>query len=354
MEKEYLKLIQDLKRSIVQSRYQAARLANREQLLLYYKVGKILSEASARQQWGSKVLNKISGDLQNQLPGIRGFSFSNLKKMRQFFEAYDDPLIGPLLTAQLQDIENQKIIIGSTLTIQFSYFFNIIFSHHVLILSKCKKEERLFYISTAASELWSISILEHHIDNRLFEKQGKLPNNFSETLPLELKPSALQLFNDEYLMDYLNLNDEDDERNIENKIVNNIRDFILRMGKGFSFIGNQYRLELDGEEFFIDLLFFNRILQCLVAIELKRGKFKPEYSGKLNFYLNVLDQHIKLPTENSSIGIILCKEKNNAIAEYSVKNISNPIGVATFRTTTEMPVTLKNVLPSEKELLRLL
>ena len=354
MEKEYLKLIQDLKRSIVESRYQAARLVNREQLLLYFKIGKTLSETTTQQKWGSRVLHQVSTDLQKQLPGIKGFSSRNLMNMRQFYEAYENFVIWQSLTAKLQDVENQQNEIAQSLTAQFSYFFNISFTHHILILNKCTKEERLFYISMAALEFWSVTVLEHHIDSGLFEKQGKLPNNFSETLPAELKPSAIQLFNDEYLMDYLNLGNADDERDIENKIVSNIKDFILRMGKGFSFIGNQFRVELDGEEFFIDLLFFNRILQCLVAFELKRGKFKPEYTGQLNFYLNVLDQHIKLPNENSSIGIVLCKERNNAIVEYSVKNISNPIGVATFRTSTEMPKTLQNVLPSEQELFKLL
>lgn len=237
MGKEYLRLIQDLKRSIAESRYQAARLANREQL---YQIS----------------------DVQKQLPGIRGFSYRNLRKMRQFYEAYEESAIWPSLTAKLQDAENQRQIVQS-LTDQYSNFFNISFTHHVLILNKCKTDEREFYISMAATECWSVAVLEHRIDNGLIQKQGKLPNNFSEILSAKLKPSAIQLFNDEYLMDYLNLGDSADERDIENKIVNNIRDFILRMGRSFSFIGNQFRIELNGEEFFIDLLFFNRILQCL-------------------------------------------------------------------------------------------
>lgn len=353
--KSYLQLINDLKKSIIQSRYHAARLANREQLLLYFKTGKMLSEKVAKEKWGAKMLEQISIDLQKNLPGVRGFSFRNLKNMKQFFEVYESSVIGQLLTAQLKDIEKQPDIIRPSVTAQFEGFFGISFTHHILILNKCVgQEERSFYILKASSEFWSVSVLEHNIDSRLFEKQGTLPNNFTKALSAELKPSAIQLFNDEYLMDYMNLGDSDDEREVESKIVANIRDFILRMGKGFSFIGNQFRVELAGDEFFIDLLFFNRHLRCLVAFELKKGKFKPEYAGQLNFYLNVLDEKIKLPNENSSIGIILCKTKNNIVAEYSIKNISNPIGVATFKTTREMPSTLKAVLPAENEFLKLL
>lgn len=361
--KSYLQFINDLKKSIVQSRYQAARLANREQLLLYFKTGKMLSEKVNNEKWGAKVLEQISSDLQKQLPGIKGFSVRNLKNMKQFYEVYENSVIVQSLTAQLQSSENQNDTIHSspkpeslqTLSAEIECLFRISFTHHILILNKCsREEERIFYVLMAAKEFWSVAVLEHKIDSSLFEKQGRLPNNFSQTVLAELKPSAVQLFNDEYLMDYMGLGDSDDERDVENKIVANIRDFILRMGKGFSFIGNQFRIEVDGDEFFIDLLFFNRHLKCLVAFELKRGKFKPEYAGQLNFYLNVLDEKIKLPDENSSIGIILCKEKNNTVVEFSVKSIDKGMGVATFRTSKDIPKEIKGVLPNAKELEKLL
>lgn len=351
----YLQFINDLKKSIVQSRYQAARLANREQLLLCYKTGMMLSEKVVKEKWGARVLEQISTDLQKQLPGIKGFSVRNLKNMRQLFETYENSLIGQTLSAQLQRTENQIAELMKRGSVQIDDFFNLSFSHHIALLQKCKSnEERLFYIRLSANEAWSLAILEHKIDGSLFEKQGKLPNNFSQALPAELKPSAIQLFNDEYLMDYMNLGDMDDEREVENKIVANIRDFILRIGKGFSFIGNQFRVELDGEEFFIDLLFFNRHLKCLVAFELKKGKFKPEYAGQLNFYLNVLDDKIKLPQENNSIGIVLCKEKNNIVVEFSVKTMNTAMGVATFKTTKEVPNEMIGLLPDAAELTKFL
>ncbi len=353
--KSYIQFITDLKKSIVQSRYQAARLANREQLLLYYKTGKMLSEKVAKEKWGAKVLEHISEDLQKQLPCIKGFSVRNLKNMRQLFEAYENSVIGQSLTAQLYKFDNEPVIFMQSATAQFEEFFGISFTHHILILNKCSDlAERMFYIQLAATELWSATVLEHKIDSRLYEKKGALPNNFPKAIAGDLKSSAAQIFNDEYLIDYMNLGDEDSERDIEDKIVLNIRNFILRMGKGFSFIGNQFRIELDGEEFFIDLLFYNRYLNCLVAFELKRGKFKPEHAGQLNFYLNVLDDKIKLAHENPSIGIVLCKEKQNTVVEYSVRTINKPLGVATFRTTKEIPNELKEILPNTEQLGKLI
>lgn len=353
--KSYLQFIQELKKSISQSRYQAARLANKEQLVLYIRVGEMLNEKIKTEKWGNNVLEQVAADLQNQVPGLRGFSYRNLRNMRQFYLAYESSVIWQSLTAKLINIEDQATGIAPLVTAESDYFFGISFTHHISILNKCANiKERFFYIMRASVELWSVTVLEHNIDSRLFEKRGKLPNNFIKSLAEELKPKAVEIFHDEYLMDYMNLSETDNERDVENKIVTNIRDFILRMGKGFSFIGNQYRVELVGDEFFIDLLFFNRHLRCLVAFELKKGKFKPEYAGQLNFYLNVLDDKIKLPEENNSIGIILCKEKNNTVVEFSVRSIENGMGVATFKTSKEIPNQVKEVLPDTNELKKLL
>lgn len=377
--KSYLQLVQDLKVNILQSRYQAARLANRGQLLLYFQSGKMLSEKILAEKWGVNVLGQIASDLQQQMPGLRGFSSRNLQKMRQLYSRYADTVIGQLVTAQLahmnlaennslitptvtaqiktlQKADNQSFVITPSATAKLhndilNSFCGVSFSHHILILDKCSSyEEALFYMTQAANLFWSVSVLEHQINSRLFDKQGTLPNNFIKSLPEELKPEAVTIFHDEYLMDYMNLSEKDDERDVEKKIVANIRDFILRMGKGFSFIGNQFRVELAGDEFFIDLLFFNRHLRCLVAFELKKGKFKPEYAGQLNFYLNVLDDKIKLPEENNSIGIVLCKEKNNTVVEYSIKSIEKGMGVATFKTSKEIPSEMKGILPDTSEL----
>jgi predicted nuclease of restriction endonuclease-like (RecB) superfamily len=352
--KQYLQFITELKQSIIQSRYQAARLANREQLYLYLKTGQMLTQKIDAEKWGAKVIEQISTDLQKQLPGLNGFSYRNLMKMKQFYADYQPLSILPLPKTELATMNAEAIMPSKTAELLFDEldaFWLVSFSHHIVLLGKCKSlEERLFYMAQTASQYWSVILLEHQINAGLFQKQGKLPNNFSKTLPDRLKPSALQVFKDEYLLDFISIEDSDDERDIENKVVSEIRDFILRLGKGFSFIGNQYRVEVDGEEFFIDLLFFNRHLQCLVAFELKKGKFRPKYTGQLNFYLNVLDEKIRLPHENSSIGFVLCKEKNNTVVEFSIKSVDKAMGVATFKTTKQMPNEIKRVMPDSEEL----
>jgi predicted nuclease of restriction endonuclease-like (RecB) superfamily len=357
MNKEYLQFITDLKQNIIQSRYIAARLANKEQLLLYFKTGKMLSEKIKAEEWGAKVVEQIAEDLQKQLPGLRGFSYRNLMNMRRFFNEYQSVTFLQSLTAELNTNSREMHVesIGQSLTDQLEFFWRISFTHHILLLNKCKHlQERLFYIEQASTQFWSVTLLEHHINADLFSHQGKLPNNFNKTLSGELKPTALKMFQDDYLMDFISSGDIEDERVFEEKVVADIKNFIMRMGTGFAFIGNQYRIEIGGEEFFIDLLFFNRNLQCLVVFELKRGKFKPEYAGQLNFYLNVLDEKIKLPNENPSIGIVLCKEKNNTVVEFAIKTIDKAMGVATYRTTKEVPKEMRGILPDTDDLAKLL
>lgn len=363
IDKSYIEFIQSIKRQIVQSRYVAARLANREQLMLYFKTGVMISEKIKAQKWGAKVMDQISADLQKELPGLKGFSSGNLKKIRLFAETYAPHLvIGSTAPNQLGLAgTGEDFSISSTLSnlIENSAFYEaftgISFSHHFTIITKIKAwEARIFYIQSAAANFWSLTVLEHHIENNLYGKEGKLPNNFDGALAETLKLSALKVFKDEYLLDFIAGDELDDERHIEQQVVLNIRNFILQMGKGFCFIGNQYRLEVEGDEFFIDLLFFNRHLQCLVAFELKRGKFRPADAGQLNFYLNVLDEKIKLEQENSSIGIILCKEKNNTVVEFAIKSYDKAMGVATYKTSRKTPDKMKKVLPDTNSLLKLL
>ena len=363
IDKNYIEFIQNIKKQIVQSRYAAARLANREQLMLYFKTGVMISEKIKAQKWGAKVLDQIAADLQKELPGLKGFSPGNLKKIRIFAEAYSPHItIGSTLSNQFQKSDlGEMISISSTLSNQieqndfYAIFCGISFSHHFTILTKIKDwQARIFYIQSSAVNFWSLSILEHHIENNLYSKEGKLPNNFHRTVDESLKPSALKVFKDEYLLDFIAGNELEDERHIEQQVVLNIRNFILQMGKGFCFIGNQYRIEVDGDEFFIDLLFFNRHLQALVAFEIKKNKFKPADAGQLNFYLNVLDEKVKLQQENCSIGIVLCKEKNNTVVEFAIKSFDKAMGVATYKTSKQTPVLMKGILPDADELGKLL
>jgi predicted nuclease of restriction endonuclease-like (RecB) superfamily len=383
----YSKAIQLIKGAILKSRYRAAALANRELLSLYYGIGKYISENSRNHFWGTNAIETISMQLQQELPGLRGFSDGNLRKMRIFFEEWEilnadrslstneiqtDLLyanrqlstaeIRPLITDEIETdllTVNRQLPIDDLQQFDLQKFLSIGFTHHYEIIAKTKPlKERLFYIQCCATEFWSVEKLKYHIKSNLYAKQGKLPNNFKTTISdIGLQRKALLSFKDEYLLDYINIespDDEPDERVLENAIVSNIRKFIMSLGKDFSFIGNQYRLIVEEQEYFIDLLFFNRQLQCLVAIELKRGDFKPEYLGKMNFYLSALDDLVRLPHENRSIGIILCKSQKQNIVEYTFRDMTKPMGVATYKVATELPDEYKNILPDAEQLKQLL
>ncbi|MGM9511996.1 PDDEXK nuclease domain-containing protein [Larkinella sp. GY13] len=341
MPDQYSKLLGDISHQILQSRYRAAKLVNRELLLLYYAVGKRLSEKIAAEKWGAKVLEQLADDLQKKLPGLRGFSHRNLKNMRQFAEEYVE-LIGQMPSAQLENIE-------------INAFFSLGFSHHILLLNRCKDiPERAFYMQKAVDNQWTHEMLDWQIKAKAYQKRDqKLSSNFARTLPETLRDTALQAFKDEYLLDFINV-ETDDERVVEKGIVQNIKDFILKAGKGFAFIGNQHRLLVDDEEFFVDLLFYNRHLKCLIAIELKKGKFRPAYAGQLNFYLNVLNDQERLVGENPAVGIVLCSAKNDKTVEYAFQAIHNPMGVATYQLSSDLPAHLRDVLPDPEALKKLL
>lgn len=325
--------------------------------------------------------------MQQELPGLRGFSVRNLKNMRQFYEAWEHVFINrQSVTAEISSLSISEIEINlltvnsspiasetqaDTLTINrqlstadlqlfdLESFMSIGFTHHCEILAKAKSlQERLFYIRCCATEFWSVEKLKYNLKSNLYAKKGKLPNNFNTTISnTDLQRKALLSFKDEYLLDYINIespDDEPDERVLESAIVANIRKFIMSLGKDFSFIGNQYRLIVEEQEYFIDLLFFNRQLQCLVAIELKRGDFKPEYLGKMNFYLSALDDLVRLSHENRSIGIILCKSQKQNIVEYAFRDMTKPMGVATYKVASELPDKYKGILPDAEQLKKLL
>jgi predicted nuclease of restriction endonuclease-like (RecB) superfamily len=358
--KSYLDNIKALKSAILQSRYRAATLVNKELLTLYFAVGKFISVKIKEEKWGAKVLENLSNDLQNELPGLRGFSATNMKRMRLFFESWEEhSLISPTLSVQLQTIELEIITFRPTVSDQIeNSFFNLSFSHHLEIILNTKSlDEKTYYINKARSEFWSLSTLKNHLNNQTFQKTGKLPNNFSKTISNdEVRQKALQTFKDEYLLDFINIEDadENDESVLESEIVHNVKKFLMSLGSDFAFIGNQYRLIVEEEEYFLDLLFFNRRLQCLVVFELKTGKFKPEYMGKMNFYLSALDEYIKQPHEQPSIGIILCKEKNNKVVEFSFRDFNKAMGVSTYKTSKVLPSAYKGLLPDVETLKKLM
>ena len=342
----YIEAVKTIKEAILRSQYRAAASVNKEQLSLYYGIGRYVSENSRTGFWGKGAIEQISSLLQKELPGLRGFSVSNIKNMRVFYEEWE-----PVLNRQPVADE-----------FNWSDFLSIGFSHHTEIISKAKTlEARLFYIHECAIHYWSKYTLRDYLKADLYNHRGTLPNNFAQTLPdTKQALKAVCSFKDEYLLDFINveeLNEQEedlDEKIVEKAIVANVKKFIMTFGQDFSFIGNQYRMEVAGEEMFIDLLFFNRELNSLVAVELKSGKFRTSYLGQLNTYLSALDTYIRKPHENPSIGIILCREMNQTFVEFAVRDYNKPMGVATYRASKDMPERLRNALPDIEELKKLL
>ena len=369
---ELANAVQVIKNAILQSQQRALVAINQEQLALYYGIGRYISENTRNGSWGNGILEAISAQLRKELPGLRGFSVPNLRKMRLFYEEWQllsDNSFVP--TNELaNDQQNSFVPTNELPIVQFkieadfpiSAFLNIGFTHHYAIISKVKDiEERKFYIQFAANTKAKVEDLELVIKSDLYHHQGNLPNNFRNTIPDQLQAfRAIAMFKDEYLLDFINteelfVRDKDrDERLIEQSIVQNVKNFIMTFGKDFAFVGNQYRLEKFGVEEYPDLLFFNRELAALVCVELKDGPFKPAYLGQLAAYLRILDDEVRKPNENPSIGIILCRSANKKFVEYVIQDYDRPMGVATYKTAADMDERLKRLLPSVEDLEKLL
>ena len=374
----YGQAVELIKTAILQSQYDAARSVNEKQLILYYGIGKYVSMNSRNGFWGKGALETISEQLEKELPGLRGFSARNLRYMRMFYEEWRElDLSGE--SAQIEQKSNLALTSAkSPDSIEKEIwhlqvpkadgfpereFFSIGFTHHRIIFEKVKnKEERYFYIRRCYDQKYTVDGLKVSIARDDYHHQGSLPNNFLQTLPAaEQALRAVSTFKDEYLLDYINveeLNIRDkqdvDERVIENAIIHNVKNFILTFGKDFAFIRNQYHLDAFGEDQYIDLLFFNRALNCLVAVELKTGKFKTSYLGQLQGYLSVLDGFERKPHENPAIGLILCKDMNKSFVDYVIQDYTKPMGVATYKTSKDMSDELRKALPNIDDLKKLL
>ncbi len=376
----YDEAVKAIKTAILQSQYDAARTVNGKQLMLYYGIGKYISLNSRNGFWGKGAIDTISGRLDKELPGLRGFTSRNLRYMRTFYEEWK------ILDSAGQISETAKIVSGnSELTnskteetaikpiwnlqvpnyrdFPIDAFLHIGFTHHRVILGKIKDlEERIFYIRRCADEHFTVDALKSSLAADEYHHQGNMPNNFVRTLPAGQQAlKAIGTFKDEYLLDYINVEELDareksdiDEKVVENAIIHNVKNFILTFGKDFAFIRNQYHLDAFGEDQYIDLLFFNRELNCLVAVELKRGKFKTSYLGQLQGYLSVLDGFERKPHENPAIGIILCKDMNKSFVDYVIQDYTKPMGVATYKTSKDMSEKLKKALPDIEDLKKLL
>lgn len=318
---DYPLILNEIKTKIRQAQYEAMKAVNTQLVRLYWEIGKSITEKQVA-GWGKSVVENLAHDLQAEFPGMRGISTTNLWLMAQFYTEYNG-------------VEFLQSLIGE-----------ISWTHHTIILSKCKdNRERQFYIGATKKYGWTTRVLTQQIENQSFEKFLLNQTNFDQALPEKYRHQAIMAVRDEYNFSFLNLAEAYSEHELELALVRNIRRFLLEMGQDFCFVGSQYRLEVEGEDYHVDLLLFHRRLQSLIAIELKISAFKPEYKGKMEFYLNVLNDRIKLPHENDAIGIIICKEKNRTIVEYSLKSSTLPIGVATYCLTQDLPENLRKFLP---------
>ncbi len=328
---DYPGLLSAIKERVRSAQYEALKAVNKELVGLYWDFGQMIVKRLDVEGWGKAVVKQLAVDLRTEFPGVGGFSASNLWRMKAFFEAY----------AGLEKLAPLVREIG--------------WSHNLAILERCKDPlEREFYLRVTRKFGWSKNVLIHQIDNQSYEKSLLGQTNFDQALTPELRVHAKLAVKDEYTFNFLELGEGHSERELERALIARIEDFLRTMGGMFAFMGSQYRLEVDGKEYFIDLLLFHRRLRCLVAIELKVGEFLPEFVGKMQFYLAVLDRQVRQEAENPSIGIILCKEKSRTIVEYALHNARKPIGVATYEITKTLPRALKGQLPSPKDIARLL
>ncbi len=319
----YENLLEDLKIRVQQARTRAALAVNKELIVLYWEIGKRILEAQQAKGWGAKVVQQLAQDLKTAFPDMKGFSRTNLLYMRAFASAY-------------LDFEFVQQLAG-----QLPWF------HNCVILDKCKTPElRQTYIAAAFENGWSRSILEHQIETAWHNRTGQAITNFSKTLPEPLSDLAQNLLKDPYNFDFLGLHDQALEREIEHGLLEHLKKFLLELGAGFAFVGNQYHLEVGGQDFYIDLLFYHIKLHCYVVIELKARAFTPEDAGKLGFYLAAVDGELRTEGDNPTIGLLLCKTKNKLVAEYALKNMNLPLGVSEYQLIEKLPEELETALPS--------
>ncbi|MHB1484310.1 MAG: PDDEXK nuclease domain-containing protein [Saccharofermentanales bacterium] len=324
---EYGIFIKEIKQRVYNSQYEALKTLNRALIELYWEIGKDIYIQQKEKGWGKSIVEILSNELQNEFPDIKGFSARNLWNMRNFFGTYNQNEILQPLVAEISWTKN------------------------IIIMDKCKEDlEREFYIRMTKRYGWTKNVLINNLENKAYEKYLLNQTNFDETVPEKYRVQAKYAVKDEYTFDFLEMGLEHSERELELGLINNVRAFLSEMGGNFTFIANQYHIDLDGDDFFIDLLLFHRKLKSLIAIELKIGNFKPEYAGKMQFYLTVLDEKVKLQEENPSIGIIICKSKNRTVVEYALKSASKPIGVSTYDLSNTLPENMKNLLPTPEEI----
>lgn len=318
--------VEEVKQLIKAAQYRAMQAVNHEQIALYWEIGRMIVERQQKYGWGKSIVENLAAELKQTFPGTKGYSAQNLWYMRQFFVEYSQSKILQPMVGELS------------------------WTKHLIILGKCKDEnQRVFYLKMASRYSWTKVMLINAIDGQVWEKTLLNQQNFEDTMPSSLASEAASVIRDEYSFDFLNLTEPYTEAQLEQALVSNIRDFLASMGGDFTFVGNQFVVSVEGESFRIDLLLFHRTLQCLVAIELKIDDFKPDYAGKMNFYLSALNTLHRKPHENPSIGIIICKSKKRTVVEFALQDMTKPIGVATYTFTNILPKELSAFFPTSEQ-----
>lgn len=336
----YVRVLTDLKTKIRQARQRAILAANAELLRLYWEIGKAILKQEQSEGWGRKTVERLSKDLRVEFPDMKGFSPRNLRYMRDFSIAYPHfPILQGHL-AKLNSSEQQAPILQDALA-KLSWY------HHTTLLDKVKDAEiRAFYILKTIENGWTRDIMMHQIEMSLHNRQGQAITNFEHTLPQPQSELAKETFKSPYLFEFLGMGEKFQERDLEKALIQHLKDFLLELGRGFAYVGNQYNLRVEDDDYFLDLLFYNFHLHCFVVFELKIGDFKPEYAGKLNFYVNAIDEQIKGEQDQPTIGVLLCKTPNETVIKYALKGISSPLGIADYK----LPETLKREMPTVEEL----
>ena len=324
---EYKDFVGEIKEKIRKSQYEAMKTVNKTLINLYWGIGQEIYNQQQEKGWGKSIVEVLANELKKEFPDVKGFSSRNLWNMRNLYVEYKDNQILQPLVAEISWTKN------------------------IIILEKCKENlEREFYIKMTKKYGWTKDVLINHIENKSYEKYLLNQTNFNETLPEKYVNQAKLAVKDEYVFDFMELDEQHSEKELERSLINNIKEFLEEMGGNFAFMGNQYHINVGGDDFYIDLLLYHRTLKSLVAIELKVGDFKPDFVGQLQFYLTALDKQVKMEHENPSIGIIICKNKNRTVVEYALNNSDKPIGVATYQISDKLPEQMKDLLPSPEEI----
>ncbi len=327
----YSDLLGEIKGRIRTAQYDALRAVNKELISLYWNIGELIVQRQQGETWGHSVVERLAADVRSEFPGLQGFSAANMWRMKLFYENYSS---SQKLAPMVREIG---------------------WSHNVAIFEKCKDDlEREFYIRMTKAHGWTKNVLIHQIENQTYQKTLTSQTNFDKTLPAPMQSQLALAIKDEYLFDFLELGDEYSERQLETAILARVEPFLQQMGGVFAFLGSQYRLQVSDQEYFLDILLYHRKLKCLVAVELKIGEFIPEYVGKMQFYLAVLDDKVKLPDENPSLGILLCKSKDRTIVEYALRESNKPIGVSSYQMVSSLPAEYAGQLPTPEQISLLL